>query len=45
MAVLLRDSATATLKKVEPQQAQGIAVDIGYFSNRIREFPLGSRAI
>ena len=44
LAVLLRDWATATLKKVEQQQARGIAGMIGNFSILIGEFPQGSRA-
>ncbi|NEP02599.1 MAG: sel1 repeat family protein, partial [Symploca sp. SIO2E9] len=44
LALLLRDWATAKLAEVEPEQAQGIAEVIFYFSNRIQEFPLGSRA-
>ena len=45
LAVLLRDWATATLKKVEQQQARGIAGIILNFSILIQEFPRGSRAI
>ncbi|NET84687.1 MAG: CHAT domain-containing protein [Moorea sp. SIO1F2] len=44
LAVLLRDWATAKLAEVEPELARRIAIDIVNFSNRIQEFPLGSRA-
>jgi tetratricopeptide (TPR) repeat protein len=40
----LRSWATAILPKLEPKQAQDLAVIIGNFSNLIREFPLGNRA-
>jgi tetratricopeptide (TPR) repeat protein len=43
-AQALRSWATATLAKLEPEQAQGIVEDIGNFSNRIQKFPLGNRA-
>ncbi|NER27165.1 MAG: tetratricopeptide repeat protein [Symploca sp. SIO1C4] len=44
LALLLRDWARATLAEVEPKLTRSIAVDIVNFSNRIQEFPLGSRA-
>jgi tetratricopeptide (TPR) repeat protein len=43
-ARVLRSWATATLAKVESEQAQAITADIGNFSNRIQKFPLGNRA-
>ncbi|MCC3408817.1 MAG: CHAT domain-containing protein [Microcoleus sp. PH2017_10_PVI_O_A] len=44
-AELLRSWATARMSEVEPGQAQFIAAVIGNFSNLIREFPQGKRAI
>ncbi|WDD33398.1 tetratricopeptide repeat protein [Nostoc sp. UHCC 0926] len=44
LAELLRRWATNKLAEVEIDAAQSIAVDIGNFSNLIREFPLGDKA-
>ena len=44
LANVLRSWATATLPKLEPEQAHEIAAVIGTFTNRIWEFPLGNRA-
>ncbi|MGB5959731.1 MAG: CHAT domain-containing protein [Coleofasciculaceae cyanobacterium] len=44
LATVLRSCATATLPKLEPEQAHEIAAVIGTFSNRIWEFPLGKRS-
>jgi CHAT domain-containing protein len=41
----LRSWATAILPEKEPEEAQSIAIDIGIFSDLIREFALGNRAI
>jgi CHAT domain-containing protein/predicted LPLAT superfamily acyltransferase len=42
-ARVLRDLGTK-LAEVEPAQARSIAIDIGNFSNLIKQFPLGSQA-
>ena len=44
-AEMLRRWAEATFAEVETEQAQSIAVVIGNFSNLIKNFPLGNRAV
>ncbi|MCL1465761.1 CHAT domain-containing protein [Argonema galeatum] len=43
LAVVLEEWATAKLQEVESEIAQSIAADIGNFSNRIQQLPLGNR--